>query len=67
MTLENWREMAEFKKLLEPLKEATTPTQGQAKDGIHGALWERLTELELLLAILETRKTELFKQPNNPT
>ncbi|KAH0405435.1 hypothetical protein KCU89_g55, partial [Aureobasidium melanogenum] len=63
LTPENWREMVEFKELLEPFKEATMRTQGQAKDGTHGALWEWLTELELLMEILENKKTQLLKQP----
>jgi hypothetical protein len=55
--------MVEFKELLEPCKEATMRTQGQAKDGTHGALWKWLTELELLMDILENKKTQLLKQP----
>ncbi|KAG9763143.1 hypothetical protein KCV03_g10260, partial [Aureobasidium melanogenum] len=63
ITLENWREMAEFKELLEPFKEATMRTQGQAKDGTYGALLEWLTELELLRELFENKKTQLLKQP----
>jgi hypothetical protein len=51
--------------LLVYFKEATMRTQGQAKDGTHGALWEWLTELELLLEILENKKTQLLKQPSS--
>jgi hypothetical protein len=65
ITPENWREIVEFKELLEPFKEATMRTQGQARNGTHGALWGWLTELELLLEILENKKTQLLKQPSS--
>jgi hypothetical protein len=63
ITSEDWRDMTEFKELLEPFKEATMRTQGRAHDGTHGALWEWLTELELLLTILENKREYLLDQP----
>ncbi|KAG9516589.1 hypothetical protein KCV03_g9084, partial [Aureobasidium melanogenum] len=63
ITSEDWRDMTEFKELLEPFKEATMRTQGRAHDGTYGALWEWLTELELLLTILENKREYLLDQP----
>lgn len=63
ITLDDWRDMTDFKELLEPFKEATMRTQGRAHDGTHGALWEWMTELELLLTILENKREALLNQP----
>ena len=44
--------------ILQPFKEATIRLQGQAKNGLHGALWEVLPAMQLLIKHLETSKTK---------
>ncbi|KAG9765515.1 hypothetical protein KCU99_g8858, partial [Aureobasidium melanogenum] len=59
---DDWHDMTEFKELLETFKELTMRIQGPAHDGTHGALRKWITELELLLTILENKREFLLKQ-----
>jgi len=53
---EDWRLLAELKEMLEPLYKQTMRTQGTAKQGSHGCLWEVLIGMEYLLERMEAWK-----------
>ncbi|KAF6811298.1 transposase-like protein, partial [Colletotrichum musicola] len=57
LTNEDWIFLTEIKEILEPLYRQTLRTQGWAKEGHHGALWEILTGVEYLMEGLEDWKT----------
>jgi hypothetical protein len=63
VTADEWRDMTGSKELLEPFKQATMRTQSRAHDGTHDDLWEWMTEVELLLIILENKREYLLNQP----
>jgi hypothetical protein len=62
LDMEDWRLLTELKEILEPLYHQTMRTQGWAKQGTHGALWEILAGVEYLLEKMEDWKT-LFDSP----
>ena len=49
MTSEDWAQLEEIHRLLKPMKEATIRLQGNAVNGVFGALWEVLPTMESLL------------------
>jgi len=53
LDMEDWRLLTELKGVLEPLYHQTMRTQGWAKQGAHGALWEILAGVEYLLEKME--------------
>ncbi|KAF6781225.1 transposase-like protein, partial [Colletotrichum sojae] len=57
LTFEDWRLLVELQDILQPLYKQTIRTQGWAKDGSHGALWEILGGVEYLLERMEMWKT----------
>lgn len=57
LTCEDWRLLVELQDILQPLYKQTIRTQGWAKDGSHGALWEILGGVEYLLERMEMWKT----------
>ncbi|TKA69538.1 hypothetical protein B0A49_09762 [Cryomyces minteri] len=59
LTHDDWDCLVELGDLLEPFKDATIRLQGNPIEGRHGALWEVLPTMELLLETLERKKTEL--------
>ena len=66
LDMEDWRLLTELKEILEPLYRQTMRTQGWAKQGSHGALWEILAGVEYLLEKMEDWKN-LFDSPATPT
>lgn len=66
LDIEDWRLLTELKEVLEPLYHQTMRTQGWAKQGTHGALWEILAGVEYLLEKMEDWKA-LFDTPAVPT
>jgi hypothetical protein len=42
--------------ILKPFREVTIRLQGQAKNGLHGALWEVLPAMQLLIKNVEASK-----------
>jgi hypothetical protein len=65
LEMEDWRLLTELKEVLEPLYHQTMRTQGWAKQGGHGALWEILAGMEYLLEKMEDWKT-FFDAPATP-
>jgi hypothetical protein len=65
LDMEDWRLLTELKEVLEPLYHQTMRTQGWAKQGVHGALWEILAGVEYLLEKMEDWKA-LFDTPATP-
>jgi hypothetical protein len=53
-----WIMLENIRDILQPFKEVTIRLQGQAKNGLHGALWEVLPAMQLLIKHLETSKTK---------
>lgn len=56
---DDWKELVDFKELLQPFTDVSMRTQGRAVTGSYGALWEWLYGMEYLMAVLERKKTEL--------
>jgi hypothetical protein len=50
---QEWRDLKRFFELLKPFYDITIQTQGHAKKGMSGALWEALPAIEILLKHLE--------------
>ncbi|TKA68421.1 hypothetical protein B0A49_13253, partial [Cryomyces minteri] len=65
LTPEDWQELVDLRDLLEPMKTLTIRLQGNATTGSHGALWESLGAMELLLEKLETKKKQYEHLPNS--
>jgi hypothetical protein len=60
--MEDWRLLIELKDILEPIYHQTMRTQGWAKNGSHGSLWEILTGMEFLMEKMEDWKA-FFDNP----
>lgn len=58
LTSDDWKDLAGFKELLEPLKFLSTRQQGNAINGSHGALWEWLSTLDMCLSAFEEKRTD---------
>ncbi|CAD0046447.1 unnamed protein product [Aureobasidium pullulans] len=58
LTSDDWKDLADFKELLEPLKFLSTRQQGNAINGSHGALWEWLSTLDMCLSAFEEKRTD---------
>ncbi|TKA45693.1 hypothetical protein B0A49_13640, partial [Cryomyces minteri] len=65
LTPEDWQELVDLRDLLEPMKTLTIRLQGNATTGSHGALWESLGAMELLLEKLETKKKQYEHLPSS--
>lgn len=59
LTRDDWDTLRELAAALKPFWSITQWLQGQATAGHHGAIWEALPALELLLTHLEKLKTEV--------
>jgi hypothetical protein len=59
LTRDDWDTLREVAAALEPFWSITQWLQGQATKGHHGAIWEALPALELLLTHLEKLKSEV--------
>lgn len=66
LEMEDWRLLIELKDVLEPIYHQTMRTQGWAKNGSHGSLWEILTGMEFLMEKMEDWKA-FFDNPANAT
>lgn len=58
LTLSDWDVIARMKEILGPFHMLTKRTEGRAKMGSHGALWEVLPTMEYLLITLERKAVE---------
>src|SRR5205814_1492151 len=58
LTREDWDTLREIAAILKPFWSTTQWLQGHATQGHHGAIWEALPALELLLTHLEKERAE---------
>jgi len=62
LSADDWIEWTELKELLQPIKDASVRCQTVPVDGRHGALWQKLSTTEWLLAKFEDLKRESLSQ-----
>jgi hypothetical protein len=60
---QEWRDLKRFFEFLKPFYDITIQTQGHAKKGMSGTLWEALPAIEILLKHLDDATVvHLFKK-----
>jgi hypothetical protein len=63
----DWHHLEEISIALEPFYEATLMSEGRAKTGFYGAVWEVLPTLEGLLGIMEAGRYDLESRKQGKT
>ena len=64
---EDWLILTETAYILKPVYDHTMRFQSRAKEGHHGAIWEVLPSMEIILHHLETLKIQYVDQSNTQT
>ena len=64
---EDWLILAETAYILKPVYDYTMRFQSRAKEGHHGAIWEVLPSMEIILHHLEMLKTQYVDQSHTQT